>query len=231
MTLPGDCGRPSGSGRSRPASTNGRGPSEAVGSVRLAALADGDAAIRRQSALALGNVGTEAASAVKGLRDHIGDADAGVRLQAAIALGKIDPQSRSRGRYRSCSEALARGSKGNRGGGEKAPSTGTWRWPWQRSAPVEPLLDALEKSNDEGTRAGVTFALVRMGARAKGAFKHLQGALQNRDAGVRQRSAEAMHAILPDPKEAVPVLVESLRHEDDYIRSWAARFLAELGAG
>jgi HEAT repeat protein len=68
-----------------------------------------------------------------------------------------------------------------------------------------------------------------MGPRAKGAFRHLQGALQHRDAGVRQRSADAMQAILPDPKEAVPVLVDSLRHEDDYIRRWAAAFLAELG--
>jgi HEAT repeat protein len=38
-----------------------------------------------------------------------------------------------------------------------------------------------------------------------------------------------MQAILPDPKEAVPVLVDSLKHEDDYIRRWAAAFLTELG--
>ncbi len=68
-----------------------------------------------------------------------------------------------------------------------------------------------------------------MGPRAKGAFKILRAALQNREASVRQRSAYALQAIKPDPKEAVPVLVESLRHEDDFIRRWAAAFLTELG--
>jgi HEAT repeat protein len=201
---------------------------EAVALLSVA-LADGEAAIRRQAALALGNVGAEAGSALKGLRDRIGDADAGVRLQAAIALGKIDPQA-AREAIPILLESLpasGRGSRGDRGGD---PFNRDVAIALAAIGAVEPLVEALEKSNDEGTRAGVIFALVRMGAQAKGAFKYLQGALQNRDAGVRQRSADAMHAILPDPKEAVPILVESLRHEDDYIRRWAAAFLAELGA-
>jgi HEAT repeat protein len=193
-----------------------------------AALADGEAAIRRQAALALGNVGDEASSALKALRERVGDADASVRLQAAIALGKIDPQA-ARDAIPILLEALPAGPRGNRGDRGGDPFNRDVAMALAAIGAVEPLVEALEKSNDEGTRAGVIFALVRMGAKAKGAFKHLQGALQNRDAGVRQRSADAMHAILPDPKEAVPVLVESLQHEDDYIRRWAAAFLAELG--
>jgi HEAT repeat protein len=198
---------------------------EAV-TLLTAALADGEAAIRRQAAVALGNVGTEAGSALKGLRDRTGDADSGVRLQAAVALGKIDPQA-AREAIPILLEALP-GGRGNRGG-RGDPFNRDVALALAAIGAVQPLVEALEKSNDEGTRAGVVFALVRMGAQAKGAFKHLQGALQNRDAGVRQRSADAMHDILPDPKDAVPVLVESLRHEDDYIRRWAAAFLAELG--
>ncbi|HYH63475.1 MAG TPA: HEAT repeat domain-containing protein, partial [Urbifossiella sp.] len=187
------------------------------------ALADGNAGVRRQAALALGNVGAEAAVAVKGLRDRVNDEDAAVRLQVAVALGKIDPPS-AREAIPTLLKALTQ--RANRGGPPFNTDVAT---ALAAIGAVEPLLAALETSTDEGTVAGVTFALVRMGPRAKGAFKLLQGALQHRDAGVRQRSAAAMQAVLPDPKEAVPVLVASLRHEDDAIRGWAAAFLAELG--
>jgi HEAT repeat protein len=192
-------------------------------SLLTTALADENAEVRRQAAFALGNVGAEATVALKGLQDRVNDADAAVRLQVAIALGKIDPQA-AREAIPVLLKALTQ--KASRGGPPFNQDVAT---ALAAIGAVEPLLEALEKGADEGTVAGVTFALVRMGPRAKGAFKHLQGALQHRDAGVRQRSADAMQAILPDPKEAVPVLVESLRHEDDYIRRWAAAFLAELG--
>src|SRR5262249_24083331 len=58
-----------------------------------AALTDGEAAIRREAALALGTVGAEARPALGRLRDRVGDSDSAVRLQAAIALGRIDPQA------------------------------------------------------------------------------------------------------------------------------------------
>ncbi len=186
------------------------------------ALADSDAAIRRQAAFSLGNIGVEASFAVKRLRSSISDSDAGVRLQAAIALGKIDPGAARETIPILLQSISTRGNRGDLFNRDVAMALAA-------IGAVEPLVETLEKSTDEGTRAGVTFALVQMGAKAKGAFKYLKTALQNSDAGVRKRSADAMHAILPDPKEAVPVLVESLRHEDDYIRSWAARFLAELG--
>lgn len=188
-----------------------------------AALGDGSAGVRRQAAAALGNVGPEAAVAVKGLRDRVNDEDAAVRLQVAVALGKIDPPS-AREAIPTLLKALTQ--RRDRGGPPFNTDVAT---ALAAVGAVEPLLAALETSTDEGTVAGVTFALVRMGPRAKGAFKLLQGALQHRDAGVRQRAADAMQAVLPDPKEAVPVLVASLRHEDDYIRGWSAAFLAELG--
>jgi HEAT repeat protein len=191
--------------------------------VLTTALADENAGVRLQAAFALGNVGAEATSALKGLKDHVNDADAGVRLQVAIALGKIDPQA-AREAIPTLLKALTQ--PGSRRGPAFNQDVAT---ALAAIGAVEPLLEALEKTTDEATVAGVTFALVRMGPRAKGAFKHLQGALQHSDAGVRQRAANAMQAILPDPKEAVPVLVESLRHEDDYIRRWSAAFLAELG--
>lgn len=192
-------------------------------SLLTAALADESAGVRQQGATALGNVGADAAVALKGLQDRVNDADAGVRLQVAIALGRIDPTA-AREAIPTLLKALTQ--RANRGGPSFNQDVAA---ALAAIGAVEPLLEALEKSTDEGTVAGVTFALVRMGPRAQGAFKLLQGALQHRDAGVRQRSAGAMQAVLPDPKEAVPVLVESLRHEDDYIRRWAAAFLAELG--
>jgi HEAT repeat protein len=195
---------------------------EAV-ALLASALADASAGVRRQAAHALGNVGAEAAPALKGLRDRVNDEDAGARLQVAIALGQIDPKAAREAvptLLKALPQARSRSGPGfNQDVAAALAAIGA----------VEPLLEAIEKSTDEGTIAGVTFALVRMGPRANGAFKLLQGSLQHRDAGVRQRSAVAMQAVLPDPKEAVPVLVESLRHEDDYIRRWAAAFLAELG--
>jgi HEAT repeat protein len=195
----------------------------AVG-LLTAALADGSAGVRRQAAFALGNVGPEAAVALKGLRDRVNDADAAVRLQVAIALGKIDPQA-AREAVPTLIKALTQ--QRSRGGPPYNPDVAN---ALAAIGAVEPLLETLEKGGDEGTVAGVTAALVRMGPRAKGAFKLLRGSLRHHDAGVRQRGAAAMQAVLPDPKEAVPVLAESLRHEDDYIRHWAAAFLAELGA-
>jgi HEAT repeat protein len=193
-------------------------------SVLTTALADENAGVRRQAAFALGEVGAAAASALEKLREHVNDADAAVRLQVAIALGKIDPQA-AREAIPILLKALT--ARANRGGPAFNQDVAM---ALAAIGAVEPLLEALEKSTDEATVAGVTFALVRMGPRAKGAFKLLRSALLNSDAGVRARSADAMQAILPDPKEAVPVLVESLRHEDDYIRRWAAAFLSELGA-
>lgn len=198
-------------------------PSVEAVALLTAALADGNAGVRRQAAGALGNVGAEAAGAVKGLRDRVNDEDAAVRLQVAIALGKIDPPS-AREAVPTLLKALTQ--RADRGG---PPFNTDVAMALAAIGAVEPLLAALETSTDEGTVAGVTFALVRMGPRAKGAFELLQGALRHRDAGVRQRAADAMQAVLPDPKEAVPVLVASLRHEDDYIRGWSAAFLAELG--
>ncbi len=197
---------------------------EAV-ALLTAALADDGAGVRSQAAFALGNIGAEATSAIKALQGKVGDPDGNVRLQAAIALGKIDPRA-AREAIPVLLQALT--VKAPRYGGEgfnKEVANAL-----AAIGAVEPLLEALGKTDDEAVRAGVTFALVRMGPRAKGAFKHLQSALQNREASVRQRSAYAMQAILPDPKEAVPVLVESLKHEDDVIRRWAATFLGELGA-
>ena len=188
------------------------------------ALADQNAGIRAQAAVVLGNIGSEASPAVKVLREHVDDPDPNVRQQAAIALGKIDPQA-AREAIPLLLQALTRPTFRNRSGDpfdkDVAITLATIGF-------VEPLVDALEKSDSEALRAGVTFALVQMGPRAKGAFKFLRAALQNREASVRQRSAYALQAIRPDPKEAVPVLVESLRHEDDLIRRWAAAFLADL---
>ncbi len=91
-----------------------------------------------------------------------------------------------------------------------------WSKPWRKAMTRASVLESALPSKC-------------MGPRAKGAFKYLQKGLQNAEASARQRSAEAMQAIQPDPKEAVPVLVLALRHDDDYIRRWAAAFLAELG--
>lgn len=196
---------------------------EAVGVLTLA-LADGDAPVRAQAAQSLGQVGPSARSAVKNLRELVNDADANVRLQVAFALGSIDPTA-AREAIPVLIKALTQ--RRSRGGPAFSPEVAT---ALAALGTVEPLIEALEKSTDEGTTAGIINALVRMGPRAKGAFKYLQGALQSRDAGVRQRSADAIQAILPDPQEAVPVLVASLQHEDDYIRRWSGAFLAELGA-
>lgn len=196
---------------------------EAVGVLTLA-LADGDARVRGQAAQSLGQVGPAARFAVKDLRALVNDSDANVRLQVAFALGSIDATA-AREAIPVLIKALTQ--RRSRGGPPFSPDVAS---ALAALGTVEPLVEALEKSTDEGTTAGITNALVRMGPRAKGAFKYLQGALQSRDAGVRQRSADAIQAILPDPQEAVPVLVASLQHEDDYIRRWAGAFLAELGA-
>ena len=58
----------------------------------LAALQDRDPAIRKQAAVALGNLGDRRATA--GLIGALKDRDDGVRLEAVIALGRIgDPQA------------------------------------------------------------------------------------------------------------------------------------------
>jgi hypothetical protein len=58
------------------------------------ALRDNDAAVRRQAAGALGELGAKAKAAVPALRAAIIDGDAGVRSAAALALEKINPPAR-----------------------------------------------------------------------------------------------------------------------------------------
>ena len=199
-------------------------PEKAIAALAKA-LEDRAAIVRAAAADALRPLGPTAKASAKTLLGLVKDPDATVRLKAALALGKIDPEG-ARSAVPTLIAALS-----TRGTARKYDPN-----PFNRPAAqalaaigaVEPLVEALQ-SKDDGIRAGATFTLALMGARARAAFKGLTAALQNKDALVRQRSAEALQAISPDPKEAVPMLTESLRHEDDYLRQWAAGFLAALG--
>src|SRR5207248_1268498 len=68
-----------------------------------------------------------------------------------------------------------------------------------------------------------------MGPKARSAFPALSKGLLHKNPAVRQRAAEALLAIQPEYKDALPVILKFLKSEDAYLRGWTATFLSTFG--
>jgi HEAT repeat protein len=187
----------------------------------IACLEDGDVHVRFYAAKALGEVGAAAKPAVAALLKQLASPDNSVRLNAALVLGKIDPTAARQAVPLLIQSLPTTSSRYSAGGysGEAVRALAA-------IGDVAPLLEAL-KHKDEAVRTGATAALTALGKKSQ-VLQYLREQLRDRDAGTRQRAANAVQAMAPDPDEAVPVLLESLQHADDAIRQWAAAYLGDV---
>ncbi|MBY0522748.1 MAG: HEAT repeat domain-containing protein [Gemmataceae bacterium] len=106
---------------------------------------------------------------------------------------------------------------------------------------VSVLLEVLKRDPEQGVRAAALAGLGGMGAMGKDAIAPLvamqkagttAGAKDGNDPGdLRRLTMEALAKLGPDPKEMVPLLIDSVRRDKSYgVRMAAVRILGEIGA-
>lgn len=190
----------------------------------VAALDDTDAAVRRETAAALGRLG-EAADGVRAAlyRAAGEDGDETVRWAAARALFDLGLKLDDVGRMAalaSHSDPYVRGFA--------AFSLGTLGPPAAFAVPA--LAEAL-RFDDAYTRGGPAIALAKMGPAARDAVPSLIGGLQEGSGDRRWKAARTLGRIGPPAKPAVPLLLGALSDPNEYVRAHAARALGRIAPG
>jgi HEAT repeat protein len=185
-------------------------------------LADSkDADARRCAAEALGQMGPDAEESVPALRAALKDCDWSIRAHAAMALGKIGPGAKEAVpdliKTLRDKEILVRHSAAT-SLGEIGP---------EARAAVPALIDAF---GERGEVQCAAWALERMGPAAKAAVPALAKELraENQNPLIRETVA-ATYCKLARGAEAVPLLLELLKHENKKIRADAVGALGEIG--
>jgi HEAT repeat protein len=188
------------------------------------ALADGDPAVRREAAVALGRLGVSSDAVRAALYRTAGaDEDESARWAASralfdlgLTLADVPPLT-----------ALAtHGDPFVRG--FAAFSLGTLGP--DASSAVPALADAL-RFEDAYTRGGAATALAKMGPAARDAVPALVRGLQDRSGDRRWKAARTLGRIGPHAQAAVPLLVAALRDPNEYVRAHAARALGRIAPG
>ena len=217
----------------------------------IQALKDGDTKMRRHAAVALGEIGPSASSAIPALIEALKDEDHKVRENVAYTLGTLGPEAKqaipaliealndedvyvgSEAAYAlgaigpeavpALMEALKDESEDMRGNAADAIGQ---IGPEAGSA-VPALIEAL-KDESENVRWRVAATLGEIGQGAKAAAPALIEALK--DENVRLDAAVALISIVPEEaKYAIPVLVETLKEERGYEQQIAAEALGRMG--
>lgn len=191
-----------------------------LGPVAVPALADGlhdnEATVRQTAAEILGLLGPVARTsdrAVPALAGALQDKMPAVALSAALALTQIDP-TRARDAVPRLTDALD-----NAAAAEALADMG----PEARAA--VPALIAALKHREKAVRDSARHALGRIGPPAVPA---LIDALKSPSEGAGVLAAEALAAVLPRPKEAVPALRDALQRDRSHASVYA-RTLGEIG--
>jgi HEAT repeat protein len=177
------------------------------------ALSDAEATTRQSAAEMLGLIGPVARPAVPALVGALKDRTPPVALAAALALTQIDPT-----RARDAVPLLA-DSLDNAAAAEALADMG----PEARDA-VRALIAAL-KHQEEAVRNSARHALGRIGPSA---VPDLIEAVKGPNAEVSILAAEALGAVLPRPRRAVPALRDALTRDRAHAEVYA-RTLGEIG--
>lgn len=181
-----------------------------------AALADGDANVRRTAAMALRDCRAAALPALPGLRRLLGDPQMEVRGAAASALAAIGPAA-----VKPLVEVLKTTDPRARESAVYA-----LREIGPGAADALPALRDLEDDPDPAVRRATALAF---GALGPAALDPLVGMCRDKDASVRAAAAGALRLLREAAAPALPTLRALLRDPDDWVRIAAAKTVGTLG--
>ncbi|WP_445300619.1 MULTISPECIES: HEAT repeat domain-containing protein [unclassified Microcoleus] len=198
------------------------GEKEAVITAMLLRLEDGNEAVRREAASALGGLGNASETVISAMLLHLQDEDSWVRSCAAQTLGKLGNASetvinalllRLQDSDRSVSSfaGIALGRLGN------ASEVG-----------INALLLCLE-DGDKSVRYEAAFALGNLRNASGNVIDALLLSLEDGDKSVRCEAASALGRLGNASETLINALLRGLEDEDNWVRSSAASTLGNLG--
>ncbi|MCZ6676819.1 MAG: HEAT repeat domain-containing protein [Candidatus Poribacteria bacterium] len=215
-------------------------------------LNDGEFITQEATAEALGRIGPPAVDAVPGLIQLLNDENLGVRNQASIALGRIGVPAKAAVPHliisiltdepvrKSAIEALGDIGPSAQAGGptlvkmlsdsnwevrQKAVQS-LWNIRADRMVAVPAIINALNTDDSEIVRATAAEVLGKIGVPSVEVVPALIEALINPHAKVHDMAVTSLEEI---GAPAVPALIQTLNHERDYVRGYAAEMLGRIG--
>lgn len=191
-------------------------------------LAHEEAFVRRAAALALGDIGPDAAPALAALVRAAIDRDDGVRRAASQVLARVDPAWAVAPATRLAIPALVEGLRSDlpwvsRAAAALLPRVG-------RPA-VPALVELLADWEKEAHRRGALRILEQLGPSAADAAPALADLLAGPETEFRQAAAEALVRLGTAARPAVPALIRALSDWSPPVRRSAALALGAVGAG
>jgi HEAT repeat protein len=217
-------------------------------------LADEEVSVRREAAAALGVIGPEGAAAVPALLQALDDEDTTVRQEALTTLGRIGPAARA------AVPVLLHALRDKDTDYRVLTLQALGGIGPENEAVVPTLVKMLLDDDREKMRFTATGILKTFGSKARAAIPELARGLKRNDVGVRNAAAavlgsigpealpqlltvvrdperdirqtvnEALRNMGPKARDAIPVLTEVLKSEDNFEdRRAAVWVLAEIG--
>jgi HEAT repeat protein len=185
---------------------------------RLRALRTKDAAVRRNAAQLIMELGPNARGVVPALSELLKDPDKENRWWAAIALESIGPPAKE------AIPALLQAMEG----GEQIL--------WERHAPdalvsigpsaIAPLTKAIKENKSATVRAGAAHALGVLANENRDCVATLLEAMKDEDPLVRRQVAWGLQAVRPASNDILRALVQLLEDKDEKVCEDAAAWLA-----
>jgi HEAT repeat protein len=188
-------------------------------------LADGNAAVRRSAAFALGRIGGPALTAAPDIGKCLSDADAEVRAAAAEALGDIVSGLHGGGLsvWEAFSPALGRAVASDTDPRVRAAAAYALGACGERAAPLAQALRKALRDPDPRVRRNAARATAKLGEAAADAVNDLCELLKDPDASVRRDVIIALGAIgLPAVRPAVRPMLALVTTEKDGVVKRAA---------
>ena len=176
-----------------------------------------DVLVRRAAARALGELGSEATSAVSALDEALADDDREVCRLACYALGEVGPQANA------ALPALTNSLQDEELSVRLAAAFAIQKINPDSEAYVAELTKAMRMG--EG---GTIVSIGRIGPSATWAVPTLIELLKDRRPGIRRLAVEALGQIAVDAEDAESALRRALRDEDDRVRQAAQKALETL---
>ncbi|MEG4113204.1 MULTISPECIES: HEAT repeat domain-containing protein [unclassified Microcoleus] len=198
------------------------GEKEAVISVMLLRLEDGDKSVRREAAQALGGLGNASERVINALLLCLKDGDKWVRLDAASALGSLGNTSET------VINALLPGLKDADNSVRSSAASVLGSLGNASEAVISGLLLGLE-DEDNSVRRSAAEALGKLGNASEAVINTLLLDLKDEDNLVRALAAEALGNLGNASEAVINALLLGLKDGEDLVRALAAEALGNLG--